>query len=189
MSNKEDLPNKQLRKNLPSRFILTIINLYHRLRGADISSRAIIYNGAKLLRYPKNINIGSSAIIKSDSQLCPCNEDAYIRIGARTTVGSYTFIYASSQISIGHDCMIAPFVYIVDSDHGIDLGTPMNLQKNIARPILIGSDVWIGAHSIILSGVKIGDGAVIAGGSVVNQDVPTNTIVGGVPAKRIKERS
>lgn len=85
--------------------------------------------------------------------------------------------------------MIAPFVYIVDSDHGINLGTPMNLQKNISRPILIGSDVWIGAHSIILSGVKIGDGAVIAAGSVINQDVPANTIVGGVPAKIIKERS
>jgi len=189
LSNNKILGNAQLRAHLPSSFFNKINYFRHKLRGVSLDYSTVLFFGAKLLRYPSKISIGKNTIVKSGSHLCPCNASSSISIGNRSTIGFSTFIYASSQISIGHDCMIAPFVYIVDSDHGINLGTPMNLQKNISRPILIGSDVWIGAHSIILSGVKIGDGAVIAAGSVINQDVPANTIVGGVPAKIIKERS
>ncbi|RYE43054.1 MAG: acyltransferase [Hyphomicrobiales bacterium] len=85
--------------------------------------------------------------------------------------------------------MIAPFVYLVDSDHGTRKGVPMNQQQNVARPIRIGNDVWIGAHAVVLSGVTIGDGAVIASGAVVREDVAPNQIVGGVPARVIGERS
>lgn len=84
--------------------------------------------------------------------------------------------------------MIAPFVYIVDSDHGLQREKKMNLQPNSARPISIGNDVWIGAHCVILPGVKIHDGAVIAAGAVVREDVPPYMIVGGVPAKPLGER-
>ena len=85
--------------------------------------------------------------------------------------------------------MVGPFVYIVDSDHGIQRGELMNRQANQCRTIIIGDDVWPGAHSVILKGVKIEDGAVIAAGSVVREHVPSNAIVGGVPAKIIGERS
>ena len=54
--------------------------------------------------------------------------------------------------------------------------------------IIIGNDVWIGYNAIILSGVTIGDGAIIATGAVVTKDVPAYTIVGGIPAKKIKKR-
>jgi len=120
--------------------------------------------------------------------ICPCNKKAEVFIGSRTTVGFNTFIYASSKITIGKDCMIAPFVYIVDSDHGTDKKIFMNKQSNVSNPIQIGSDVWIGVRSVILSGVSIGDGAVIAAGSVVSKDVPPYAIVGGVPAKILGER-
>ncbi|MGE3149656.1 MAG: acyltransferase [Pseudorhodoplanes sp.] len=111
-----------------------------------------------------------------------------MRIGDRTTIGFYSLLYATAGITVGRDCMIAPFVYIVDSDHGIAAGTPMNRQANVAAPISIGSDVWIGAHAIILSGVTIGDGAIVAAGAVVREDVEPNAIVGGVPAKQIGMR-
>jgi len=84
--------------------------------------------------------------------------------------------------------MIAPFVYIVDSDHGIGRNELMNRQQNQPAAIRIGDDVWVGAHSVILKGVHIDHGAVIAAGSVVREDVHKFTIVGGVPAKVIGER-
>jgi acetyltransferase-like isoleucine patch superfamily enzyme len=65
---------------------------------------------------------------------------------------------------------------------------PINRQPNTARPIRIGNGVWIGAQALILSGVTIADGAIIAAGSVVREDVAPNTIVGGVPAKVIGVR-
>lgn len=59
--------------------------------------------------------------------------------------------------------------------------------KEKSAPIHIGNHVWIGARATILKGVTIGDGAVVAAGAVVNKDVPPNTLVGGVPARIIKE--
>lgn len=188
MIQNKDIPNEQFRKHLPNKFLLILTNLFYRLVGVKISHKSIIYLGAKLLRYPKNIKIGDESIIKSGAHLCPCNENAFIKIGKRTTIGFYTFIYASKNITIGNDCMIAPFVYIVDSDHGTKLGQKMNLQENNTKSISIGNDVWIGSNVNILSGVSIGDGAIIAAGSVVGDDVQQNSIVGGVPARFIKNR-
>jgi acetyltransferase-like isoleucine patch superfamily enzyme len=183
------ITNLQMRAHLPSRFIGGIRRLWMRLRGAKLSRGVTLFSGVSLLRYPRNIRIDSGVVIKSGVHICPCNPQAVISVGARTTIGFYTFIYASSKIAIGEDCMIAPFVYIVDSNHGTDAGVPMNRQSNTAQPINIGNDVWIGAHSIILPGVTIEDGAIVAAGSVVREDVPRNTIVGGMPAKAIGVRT
>lgn len=97
-------------------------------------------------------------------------------------------MYGSEGITIGKDCMIAPFTYIVDSDHGSALGIPMNQQPNVTKAINIGNDVWIGAHSVVLAGSAIEDGAIIAAGAVVRGHVAANTIVGGIPARKIGER-
>lgn len=181
--------NQQLRSHLPSLLLLKARWWWHRLRGVSLGQGAILFSGIGLLRYPERIQIGATAVVKSGAHLCPCNANANISIGERTTIGFHTFIYASSTIDIGADCMIAPFVYIVDSNHGTRVGTPMNRQPDGARPISIGNDVWVGAHAVILSGVTIADGAIIAAGSVVREDVARNTIVGGVPAKVIGVRS
>lgn len=188
MKAETNIPNEQLRRNLPNKIILSINNLFHRIRGADISMKTIIFKGAELLRYPKNIKIGSDSIIKSGAHICPCNESAQISVGRRTTIGFYTFLYASNKIIIGNDCMIAPFVYIVDSNHNSEINIKMNMQENISKPIVVGDDVWIGTKAVILSGVTIGNGAIISAGSVVNKDVEPNSIVGGVPAKLIDYR-
>jgi len=182
------VPNAQLRRHLPSRLHTYFRAWWNRIRGVDISSGVILFPGARLLRYPRNIRLGSAALIKTGAHICPCNPQAKVQIGARTSVGFHTFIYASAEITVGDDCQIAPFVYIVDSDHGIQKDIPMNMQPNVAKPISIGNDVWIGAHSVILSGVTIGDGAVVAAGAVVKQNVAPYTIVGGVPAKLLGER-
>ncbi|EMR75105.1 acyltransferase family protein [Thermoplasmatales archaeon SCGC AB-540-F20] len=84
--------------------------------------------------------------------------------------------------------MIAPFVYIVDSDHSIIKGINMNEQPNLVSSIKIGNDVWIAAGAKILKGVTINDGAIIAAGAVVTKDVDKNSIVGGIPANKMGER-
>jgi len=92
-------------------------------------------------------------------------------------------ITCASKVTIGEGCVIARDVVIRDYDaHTIDMP-----NYEIAKPIEIGKQVWIGNRAMILKGVKIGDGAVVAAGALVTKDVPRNCIVGGVPAKVIKE--
>jgi acetyltransferase-like isoleucine patch superfamily enzyme len=183
-----DETNRQLRAHLRPTLLHRLRGLRHRLRGVELGRGALVDRGVRLLRYPSRIHVGAEAVLKSGAHLCPCNSQAQVRIGARTTVGFHTLIYASQAIEIGDDCMIAPFVYIVDSDHGTDRSQPMNRQPNLAAAVRIGSDVWIGAHAVILKGVSVGHGAVIAAGSVVREDVAPYQVVGGVPARAISER-
>ena len=111
-----------------------------------------------------------------------------IEIGAGTFIGSGCEFNAIESIRIGNTCLIASGSRFIDHNHGTDLGTPMKLQPEIAAPILVGSDVWIGANCIVLKGVTIGEGAIVAAGSVVTRSVDPYTIVGGVPAKLIRSR-
>ena len=158
-------------------------------RGVILGKRVLIERNVKLLRFPRNIMIANNVVIKEGVRICACNENAHIKIGKNTTVGYHTFIFASEGIEIGNDCLIAPFVYIVDSNHQIEIGVLINLQPNITAPIKIGNDVWIASNVTILKGVTIGDGAVIAANSVVNSDIGANEIFGGTPAKKISERN
>lgn len=141
------------------------------------------------MRYPKQISIGNQVVVKEGAKMCPCNERAKVSVGNRTTVGYHTYIFASEHITIGDDCLIAPFVYLVDSDHGIDRSTLINQQPNSTAPIVIKNDIWIATGAKILKGVTIHEGAIVAAGAVVTQDVPPYTIVGGLPAKVIGERT
>ncbi len=147
-----------------------------------------IEKNVKVFRYPQNVAIKSGVVLKEGTRICSCNETATVAIGTNTTIGYHTFIFSSEKITIGDDCLIAPFVYLVDSDHQIERGQLINEQGNQTSPIQIGNDVWIGTGAKILKGVKIGDGAVVAAGAVVSQDIPSYEIFGGTPAKKIGER-
>lgn len=140
------------------------------------------------MRFPKNISIGEEVVVKEGARVCACNANAKVTIGARTTIGYHNFIFASSGIDIGSDCLIAPFVYIVDSNHRTDRSELINRQPNETAPIRIGDGAWIASNVTILKGVTIGEGAVVAANSVVNKDVPAFEIWGGSPAVKIGER-
>ena len=111
-----------------------------------------------------------------------------ISIGSCTYVNRHTMIDTSHQIRIGRNCMIGPFCYITDHDHGTALGKNIQEQPLIGEPVVIEDDVWIGAHVAILKGVRISAGAVIGAGAVVTHNVAANAIVAGVPARQIGTR-
>jgi len=87
------------------------------------------------------------------------------------------------KISIGNNVAISKDVIIRDSDSHKIIGK----ESQMTRPIKIGNHVWVGTRVIILKGVTIGDGAIIAAGAVVTRDVPPRTIVAGIPAKIIRK--
>ncbi|UFU00108.1 maltose O-acetyltransferase [Radiobacillus kanasensis] len=90
------------------------------------------------------------------------------------------------EIRIGDNCMLAPGVHIYTATHPLH-PVERNSGKELGKPVTIGNNVWIGGSAVINPGVTIGDNAVIASGAVVTKDVPANTVVGGNPAKIIKE--
>ena len=182
------MKNEQLRKHLKPTLASKWKYFRNRMRLAFCGENVYFEANTRILRYPKNVSIFDNAVIKEGARICSCNESAKISIGKNTTIGYHTFIFASEKITIGEDCLIAPFVYMVDSDHSIDRGQRINSQSNTTKPIVIGDDVWIGTGAKILKGVTIGEGAVIATGSVVRENVPSYSIYGGVPAKKIGER-
>jgi len=110
-----------------------------------------------------------------------------IRIGDRTFVGANCEFNISESICIGDDCLIASGCRFVDHNHGTQRGAPMNSQPCTHEPIVIGRNVWIGANAVILQGVHIGDGAVVAAGAVVTRSIPADTLAGGVPARVIRQ--
>ncbi|WP_281637377.1 acyltransferase [Flavobacterium marginilacus] len=110
-----------------------------------------------------------------------------VEIGNNSFVGHRTlFMGGNSLIKIGNNCDISSNVSLICGSHEIGDFT-RRAGKGISSDITIGNSVWIGYGSLILGGVTIEDGAIIAAGSVVNKSVPKNTIYGGVPAKEIKK--
>jgi len=182
------MTNQQLRKHLKLTWRDRLRISLMRKKLGSCGEGAYFDKNVEFMRYPQLVSVGSAAVVKEGVRICPCNQQASVAIGDRTTVGYHTFIFASESISIGNDCLIAPFVYIVDSDHGIERGIPINQQPNQTAPIVIEDDVWIATGAKILKGVRVHRGAIIAAGAVVNQDVPPYAIVGGMPAKTIGER-
>lgn len=108
-----------------------------------------------------------------------------VSIGEDTIVGDHCFLDGRAQLKIGDHTDIASQVLIYNSEH--DLAAED--FRAIMSPVEIGDYVFIGPRAIILPGVKIGDGAVVAAGAVVTKEVPPFKIVGGVPAKEIGERA
>jgi maltose O-acetyltransferase len=90
------------------------------------------------------------------------------------------------EIRVGDNCFIAPGVHIYTATH------PLNPQERISgleygKPVIIGNNVWIGGNAVINPGVHIGDNVVVASGAVVTKNVPNSVVVGGNPAKIIKQ--
>jgi len=144
------------------------------------------------------ICIGARSAIRGRMTTFP--HGGRIAIGTDCYVGAGSNIWSGSSIKIGDRVLISHNVEIHDTNsHPIDsiarakhfatimdTGHPAYLEDVDTRPIVIGNDVWIGFRSVIMKGVNIGDGAVIAAGSVVLKDVEAWTVVAGNPARMVR---
>ena len=154
-----------------------------------LGSGVVVESNVKFLRHPRNVHLGDHVIIKEGARLCPAQPGAKINIGDWSTIGYHTFIFASLRISVGKNCLIAPFCYLVDSNHGSRRDELIRNQEMTARPITVADDVWLGVGVTLLAGVTIGEGAVIGARAVVTKDVPPYAIVAGNPAQIVSQRT
>lgn len=106
-----------------------------------------------------------------------------LSIGNDVDIGEYTHIRASGGVSIGSKVLIAAHTVITSREHPIELP---RYGVTVDAPVTIEDEVWIGAGAIILPGVRIHHGAIVAAGAVVTHDVSAFTMVGGIPARLIK---
>lgn len=136
--------------------------------------------------------VANEATLKVDAFDVYAGSRINVNQGAKLILGSGYLnhdcvIDCFSSISIGHNVVVSERVVIRDSDnHVIETKGETICKQPVARPIVIEDHVWIGMNVIVLKGVTIGEGAVVAAGSVVNKDVPPHCLVAGVPARVVK---
>lgn len=135
-----------------------------------------------------NVTIGAFATIKP-SNYYGRSLGQGLYIGDNSNIGRYTYVGCSGLITIGKDVMISPRVSFYAENHNFSsTDKPMIEQGVTCEPITIEDDCWIASGAIILAGVTVGRGSIVAAGSVVSKSVPPYSIVAGIPAKVIRSR-
>ncbi len=136
----------------------------------------------------RHISIGKNNRFGRDTR-CDAGYDGKITIGNDVLIDDHCFITSQNLIEIGNHVQISAYCFITDFNHNFSSRkVPINMQGCSSEPVIIEDDVWIGAHSIILPGVKIGKGSIVGAGTVVTKSVRPYSIVAGNPAKEIKKR-
>lgn len=144
-----------------------------------------------LVTWPHQVTIGSNCRLENNIYF---HYDGIYSKGPSICIGNDVFVGINSEfnisdkISIGNNCLIAAGCRFVDHNHGLKLGILIKDQYAPKSAIFIEDDVWLGCNVIVLKGVTIGKGAVIAAGAVVNKSIPPYEIWGGVPARKFSER-
>ena len=112
-----------------------------------------------------------------------------ISIGSHTAIGLHSVFNGGDDITIGKSCLISGFVYIQTSMHKHDKGQYIKTQGFTHSPIVLGDDVWLGAHSTIMPNCNLKQGTIVGSNAVVTKSSNTDEILAGVPAKKINIRS
>ena len=148
---------------------------------SKLSKSAFIHPLASL-RGHQNIILGDKAVINRNTIIW-----ATLKTGYNFQLNPGSCIYGN--VEIGDNVLIGPNVMIAGGNHGFNsTKIPIALQEDTSKGIIISNDVWVGANSVILDGVNIGTGCIIAAGSIVTKDVLPYSIVAGNPARFVKHR-
>jgi len=142
------------------------------------------------LRNPRSkgrIRLGDQAWVERGAVLWAF--DGTIVTQRSVYLGPYVTIYGHGGVEIGEETLVSMKATILSSNHAIpEQGKIIRQQPDELLPTKIGRDVWIGANAVILGGVTVGDGAVVAAGAVVTKDVGAGAVVAGVPARLLRKR-
>ncbi len=174
------------------RKIITILIIFlYRIRSYDLPYSLDIGHDLTIFQSKKHaINIGNDSFLGNGVSL-KAGFNGKILIGKQVYIHNYTSIFAHKNLKIGNHTLIAANCMITDFNHKFPheefFDKLLSENSYESKEVEIGNYVWIGANSIILPGVRIGDGAVIGAGSVVTKSIPKDSMAVGNPARIIKK--
>jgi maltose O-acetyltransferase len=158
-----------------------------RLRGASVGQKCTIWPRF-MADKPWCLSLGRYVSIEDSVYLKIVCDEASLMLADFVFIGRNSEFDVMQSVSVGAHTVIAPGCFITDHNHQTAANLRIDQQPCRAIPVRIGQDVWLGAGAMILPGVTIGDGAVVAAGAVVTHDVHAGSIVAGVPARPIGRR-
>jgi acetyltransferase-like isoleucine patch superfamily enzyme len=159
----------------------------HAALGAQLSTSlpaTVVVLGRNWVYGTGAIRFGENTLLYPDLHL-ETREEAYIQLGDGIVLSRGVHLVAMAGITIGTGSMIGEYTSIRDANHRREAGKPIRDAGHVARPIVIGNEVWIGRGVTVLGGVRIGDGATIGANAVVTRDVAAGATVVGIPARPI----
>jgi acetyltransferase-like isoleucine patch superfamily enzyme len=181
-------------------FLWNIRGLFFLGRNVKIDFKRYIYSGKNLIledrvymnglskkgiHFGENCTVGREAIILSTGVIRNIGEG--IKIGSNSAIGARNFISGQGGINIGSHVIMGPDVRIFSENHNfLNTSEIIKNQGENRKGVVIGDNCWIGANVTILDGVNLGNNSIIAAGSVVNQSFKSNVLIGGIPAKILK---
>ncbi|HSH38115.1 MAG TPA: acyltransferase [Chthoniobacterales bacterium] len=190
MSETADRASFRLRANA-SRLAAVLRTTWWRAQGMQIGSGTLL---PKIhVTWPHQVSLGANCTLEHDIYF---KYDGIWAPGPTIVVRDRVFIgfgcefNVRRRLEIGAECLIASGCKFIDHDHGTERGAiPMREQiAGAEAEIVLEEDVWLGVNVVVLKGVRVGRGAIVAAGAVVTSDVPPYEIWGGVPARRLGER-
>jgi acetyltransferase-like isoleucine patch superfamily enzyme len=166
----------------------SILKAHWKLRKATSIGQRIRMHGDVFLTNEGEVHIGDRVTFMRGTVPVELSaqDGGVIRVGAYTHFNYGCIFVACGQIDIGERCRFGYYTIVLDCDmHRLE--PERRHERPEPAPIKIGDDVWVGSRAIIMPGVTLGNGCVVAAGSIVTKDVPPRTLVAGVPAKIIRE--
>ena len=157
--------------------------------------RAVTFFNSPKIHFGKYLKLGNHvhlSALATDGIYLGDNVDhpgTFIKIGDHVGIGEFAYLGGAGGLQIGDECIIGQYFSCHPENHlSDDLNKSIRHQGVKRNGIKIGKNCWIGAKVTILDGVEIGDGCIIAAGAVVHSSFPNNSVIGGVPARLLKQR-
>ena len=155
-----------------------------------VGAHCQIYAGATIRangsRHPA-VSVGRYGIIRENAFIDA--HGGWIDLAEGVFVGQNAVIYGQGGVSVGACTLLSPGVTVISAKHSFDrIDVPIKFQPETFLGISIGSDCWLGAESVVLDGVSIGNGTVVGAGAVVTRDLPAGVVAMGAPARVVRSR-